>query len=78
MRITEIVSIWLNELIGGEKGHTLCYSAYKNRGTCTVCRFWYHLVNLCCFYERDHCRTIYLIERRRDLHDKRRKKGIHA
>ena len=67
MKMAEIVSRKINELCGGEKGHTLCYEAYKNRHTNLRCRFGYYFINLCCFWEKDHCRKVYLIEKQSKL-----------
>lgn len=67
MKMAEIVSRKVNEFFGGEKGHTLCYEAYKYRNTKLLCRFGYYFINLCCFWEKDHCRKIYLIEKQSEL-----------
>ena len=66
MKAIEFISKKLNALLDGDKEHTLCYSVYKNRNSSKICRFWCVLINFCCFWEINHCRKIFLVERRKD------------
>ena len=66
MKIVEIISVVANELCGGEPRHTLCYQAYKNRTISKKYYFLYKLINFCCFWERNHCRKVFLMENRKD------------
>ena len=66
MKMIEIISKKLNVLFNGDKNHTLCYSVYKNQKSSIICKVWYKLINFCCFWERNHCRKVFLMENRKD------------
>ena len=66
MKIAEIISVVVNEVCGGEPKHTLCYQAYKNHMVSKKYYYLYKLINFCCFWEKNHCRKIYLMEKKRD------------
>jgi hypothetical protein len=59
----EKLSVMINKGLFGES-NPLCYTAYKAHG------FWYVLFNCCFFWERNHCRKVYLMKR---VHNANRK-----
>lgn len=63
MNIIRFISIQINKVLAKDDGHTICYSVYKRQKSSNFYRFWYFLINLCFFWEHDHCRKIFLVER---------------
>ena len=63
------ISIGLNRFVFRER-HTICYSSYIHRNT-KIGGLFYRLINAWVFWERDHCRRSYLLEKQSKLTRKR-------
>lgn len=57
------ISIGLNLIIFRER-KTICYSTYVRRKS-GIGKVLYNLINTWVFWEKDHCRKSYLLERRK-------------
>lgn len=55
--VLEKLSILVNKWIYKEEGNPICYTVYREKSA------WYKIFNACFFWQKNHCRKVYLMKR---------------